>query len=237
MRYESCSRLAALARADDRVADLGGAVAVLERRADRGRRRRRSAIARRRWRSSFTNVSPQPMMWPGGHQNSQNGWSASETSTVLKPRARSPSARKTWSSFSRSMSNASEPFEPLISHWNALRRPSARRVDSIVPIGAALELDRRLDRVVHLAAGQERLHERRDRRDVADEVAREVDDVRAEVAERARARLVRRGSARCRATGRRPSPGGSARGSGGSRRARRRRSSRARAAPPGRSGS
>src|SRR5829696_4647088 len=68
------------------------------------------------------------MMWPGGHQKSQNGWSASETSTVLKPRARSPSARKTCSSFSRSMSNASDPFEPLISHWNALRRPSACRV-------------------------------------------------------------------------------------------------------------
>ena len=31
------------------------------------------------------------------------------------------------------MSNASEPFEPLISHWKALRRPSARRVPSIVP--------------------------------------------------------------------------------------------------------
>ena len=31
------------------------------------------------------------------------------------------------------MSNASEPFEPLISHWNALRRPSASRVPSIVP--------------------------------------------------------------------------------------------------------
>ena len=34
----------------------------------------------------------------------------------------------------RSMSNQSEPFEPLISHWNALRRPSASRVASIVPI-------------------------------------------------------------------------------------------------------
>ncbi len=73
------------------------------------------------------------MMWPGGHQCSQNGWSASDTSTVLKPRARSPSARNTCSSFSRSMSNASEPFVPLISHWSALRRPSANRVASIVP--------------------------------------------------------------------------------------------------------
>ena len=32
------------------------------------------------------------------------------------------------------MSKASEPFEPLISHWNAFRRPRASRVDSIVPI-------------------------------------------------------------------------------------------------------
>ena len=73
------------------------------------------------------------MMWPGGHQCCQNGWSPSETSTVLKPRARSPSARNTCSSFSRSMSNASEPFVPLISHWNALRRPCANRVASSVP--------------------------------------------------------------------------------------------------------
>ena len=50
----------------------------------------------------------------------------------MNPRVRPP-FRNTWSSFSRSMSNASEPFEPLISHWNALRRPRARRVDSIVP--------------------------------------------------------------------------------------------------------
>ena len=44
--------------------------------------------------------------------------------------------------------------------------------------------------VVHLAVGQERLDERRDRGDLADQVAREVDDVRAEIAERARACLV-----------------------------------------------
>jgi hypothetical protein len=31
------------------------------------------------------------------------------------------------------MSNASDPSDPLISHWNAFRRPSARRVASIVP--------------------------------------------------------------------------------------------------------
>ena len=31
------------------------------------------------------------------------------------------------------MSNQSDAFEPLISHWKAFRRPSARRVASIVP--------------------------------------------------------------------------------------------------------
>ena len=33
------------------------------------------------------------------------------------------------------MSNATDPFEPLTSHWNAFRRPSASLVASIVPIG------------------------------------------------------------------------------------------------------
>ena len=88
------------------------------------------------------------------------------------------------------MSNASDAFEPLISHWNALRRPSASRVASIVPTAPFSNVDRGLDRVVDLAAGEERLDERRHRRDLADEGPRQVDDVRAEVAERARARLV-----------------------------------------------
>jgi hypothetical protein len=51
------------------------------------------------------------------------------------------------------MSNASDPVEPLISHWNALRRPSANRDASIVPT-ALPELRRRLEGVVDLAAGQ-----------------------------------------------------------------------------------
>ena len=86
------------------------------------------------------------------------------------------------------MSKAIEPLEPLISHWNALRRPSARRVASIVPIAPALELHRSLDRVVDLAAGEEGVDEGRDRRDVADEEAGQVDHVRAEIAERTGAR-------------------------------------------------
>ena len=48
------------------------------------------------------------------------------------------------------------------------------------------------ERVVDLAALDERAHGRRDRADLADEVAREVDDVGAEVAERARARACAR---------------------------------------------
>src|SRR5919198_1204357 len=51
-----------------------------------------------------------------------------------------------------------------------------------------LELDRGDERVVDAVALDERAHLGRDRGDLADEVAREVDDVRAEVAERAGAR-------------------------------------------------
>ena len=122
-------------------------------------------------------------MCPGGHQNSQKGWSASETSTVLKPRALSPSARNTCSSFSLSMSNASEPFGavdlPLEGVAAAEREP--RRLDR--PDRALLELDGRLDRVVDLSAREERVNERRHGGDVADEEAREIDHVGAEVAE------------------------------------------------------
>ena len=201
------------------------------------RRRRPSAIASSRWCSSCTNVSPQPMMWPGGHQCSQNGWSASETSTVLKPRARSPSARNTCSSFRRSMSNASEPFEPLISHWKALRRPSASRVASIVPTEPFSNSTAASSASSTLRPGQERLQRsRRPTRSRRSGSARGRS--RACRGRRARPSRPRRDrTATCRASGRRPSPGGSGRGSGGSRRARRPRSSRARAAPPARSGS
>ena len=87
------------------------------------------------------------------------------------------------------MSNASDPFEPLISHWSELRRPSAKRVDRAD--GAVLELDGGLDRVVDLPAGEKRLHEPGDTRDLAVQEPREVDHVRAEVAERAGTGLVR----------------------------------------------
>src|SRR5438132_3071557 len=65
----------------------------------------------------------------------------------------------------------------------------SRRLDR--PDRAALELDSRFDGVVHLATADERLHDAGDRTDFTDEVAREVDHMRTEVAERARSRLVR----------------------------------------------
>src|SRR5207249_8300978 len=65
----------------------------------------------------------------------------------------------------------------------------ARRLDR--PDRAALELDSRLDRVVDLATAHECLDDARDRTEFADEVARQVDDVRTEIAERAGSRLVR----------------------------------------------
>src|SRR6266542_3951567 len=64
----------------------------------------------------------------------------------------------------------------------------ARRLDRADR--AALELDGRLDRVVDPAPAHERLHEAGNRAELADEVAREVDYVRAEIAERTGARLI-----------------------------------------------
>src|SRR5438046_8098902 len=58
------------------------------------------------------------------------------------------------------------------------------------PDRAVLELDRRLDAVVDLATGEEGLHQRRDRCEVANQVAGEVDHVRPEIAERTAAGLV-----------------------------------------------
>ena len=69
-------------------------------------------------------------------------------------------------------------------------RPAAKRLASIVPTAPPSKLDHGLEGVVHLAARHERRERRRDRGDLADEVARQVDHVRAEVTERARARLV-----------------------------------------------
>ena len=59
------------------------------------------------------------------------------------------------------------------------------------PGRAVVELDRRDELVVDLATVHERADERRDRGDLADEVAPEVDQVRAQIAEHAGARLGR----------------------------------------------
>src|SRR5439155_18686992 len=84
----------------------------------------------------------------------------------------------------RSLRSIDLPLERVAT---AEREP--RRLDRAD--GAVLELDRGLDRVVDLPTGQERLHEPGDRRELPVQEARQVDDVRAEVAERAGACRVR----------------------------------------------
>ena len=93
------------------------------------------------------------------------------------------------SSLSRSRSKASEPFEPLISHVKWFLRPWQKRDASIVPTAPFSNATVDSTASSTLAARHERLRHRRRALDLADEVAGEVDHVRAEVAERARARL------------------------------------------------
>ena len=81
------------------------------------------------------------------------------------------------------MSNQSEPFVPLISHWNAFRRPERESCRLDRADRAAVELDDRFDRVVDLSPWDECLHETGEGRDLADEETGEVDDVRREVAD------------------------------------------------------
>jgi len=90
---------------------------------------------------------------------------------------------------------AQRPARPVDLEGQRVLAPEAeaRRLER--PDRAALELDERLEGIVDgdLAAGalgDERPRQRADRRDLADEVPAEVDDVRAEVAERSGARLV-----------------------------------------------
>ena len=66
----------------------------------------------------------------------------------------------------------------------AFLRPGQKRDASTVP---PLELDDRLEGVVDVAAFLERPRARADRRDLADQVAGEVEHVRAEIPEGARA--------------------------------------------------
>ena len=76
-----------LRRAEDRVADLGGAVAVLEV-APCGATSRSSAIAASRWCSSCTKVCSQPIMWPCGHQCSRTGGRPRRRARCGSPRRR-----------------------------------------------------------------------------------------------------------------------------------------------------
>src|SRR6266851_3180881 len=81
-------------------------------------------------------------MWPCGHHHCQNGWLASETSTVRKPCASAPGSepgRCTCSSFNRSRSNPIDPFEPLISNVIPFLRPRQKREASIVPTAPPLK--------------------------------------------------------------------------------------------------
>ena len=130
------------------------------------------------------------MMWPWGHQCSQKGWSASETSTSRKPCARSPGfepRRWTCSSFRRSRSKAIEPFEPLISQVNAFLRPGQKRDASIVPIAPFSNSTAASNASSTSRPALNVLVDALTDCDLAHQVAREVDHVRAEVAERARA--------------------------------------------------
>ncbi len=94
------------------------------------------------------------------------------------------------SSFSRSRSKASEPFVPLISQLNAFLRPAAKRVASIVPRRRSSNSTTASNASSTSRPGMNVRVEAETGVDLADEIAREVDHVRAEVAERARARFV-----------------------------------------------
>ena len=123
-------------------------------------------------------------MWPGGHHHCMNGWSGSVTSSVRKPFVPSRDLQLV------------QPLE--VERQRALRAVDLEDEPVLAPGGEAARLDRAdravleahagLERVVDLAARLERGRHRRDRGRLAAEVAGEVDHVRAEVAERARAR-------------------------------------------------
>ena len=161
-------------------------------------------------------------MWPGGHQYSdERVVGLGDEHGLRAARAVAVGAEDLELVHAAPCRTQSEPFEPLISHWKCVapaeREP--RRLDR--PDGAAVELDDGLDRVVDLPSRDERLDDGRERGDLADEEAAQVDDVGREVADRARAGVLGAEAPGVERSGRRPSPGGSARGSGGSRRARR----------------
>ena len=115
---------------------------------------------------------------PLGPPPFQKGWSASETRIV-----RNPSLPVRLQLFSRSRSKASEPFEPLISQLKRVLSSRANREASIVP-PRLRRTHHGFERIVDLAPREKVRVVGGDRLDLADEIARKVDHVGAEVAER-----------------------------------------------------
>src|SRR4051812_44823863 len=81
-------------------------------------------------------------MCPCGHQCCQNGWSDSDTSTLRKPCAWRPGdelVKCACNSLRRSMSNESEPLDPLISNVSEFLRPGQKRDASMMPTAPPLK--------------------------------------------------------------------------------------------------
>ena len=181
---------AALARADDRVAHLGGAVAVLEGRAVRSDVRVLRDRAKEVERLVGERVAPaddvarRPPEIPERVVRLRD----EHRLEASRPVAVGPEDLKLVQPLhverQRALGAVDLPLE---------RVPPAEREPRCLdrPDGPALELDRGLERVVDAPARQEGADEPGDGRDLADEEPRQVDDVGAEVAERAGPRLVR----------------------------------------------
>ena len=97
-------------------------------------------------------------------------------------------SRWTCSSLRRSRSKAIEPLLPLTSQRKAFLRPVAKRVASIVPTAPPAKATAASKASSTSRPGWKVAVRARHRVDLADQVAGEVDHVRAEVAQRARAR-------------------------------------------------
>ena len=150
-RYSTVSRAPGLGGAQHRVADLGGAVAVLERRAVR---RDVGVVADRRQEVvdlvhervlPADHVALRPPVLPErmvglGHEHGAEAGVALGVLQLVEPLE----------------VERSEPLEPLISHVKRFLRPWQKRVASIVPTAPFVEAHDRLDGVVDVAARLER---------------------------------------------------------------------------------
>ncbi len=88
------------------------------------------------------------------------------------------------------MSNQSEPLVPLISHWNAFRRPSASRVASIVPMVPLSNSTTASTASSTLRPGTNVFTSAESADDLTDEETAEIDDVSRQIANRSRARFL-----------------------------------------------